>query len=642
MYIIEVIPLTAFPPQVPQILSYFYDQALPKGAVVEVQIQKKKAQAVVILSTPLERQKIALKKSAFQLKRLSKVLTDESQVSPRQFQTALWLAKHYYAPLGLSLKSVLPPFFNKRGYQTAHELIPEEISPSRLASPLPLFIGIRAYQIAKKLEPFIKKTVKTGGQVLILSPDTTTLNYLFESFKNLGDSAHLSSEISNADYYNIWQRVASGSCKIICATRIGLFLPFHNLRIITVEDPFHESYKSEMSPRYNTPDVALKIADFHGARTIFIAPIPDLNIAYAIDQRTFTLLQERQTSLPDTDIVDIGYERKTGNYSVFSRLLQKRLVNAIQAGERILLVSARRAYSGILTCHNCGTFVKCPNCEIPMRVHKTAESMLVCYHCSAYQSFPKNCANCHSAKLSPAGIAGSQKIQEQLTKFLSEQKIEDVESFILDSDLTRDDAREQELFETIKKTPRPIIIATQMIFSHRYRKQFDFIGIINADALMSNADFRAEERFFYQYEKLLDFQPARITIQTYNPENPVIVMATQENYRAFYKRELPNRKLLNYPPFSRLVKLTYAHTSATKASFEARALNEKLRMVIAQFNFGEKIKIFGPNPASIAREKNQYYYSIILKIDPEFRPLNNLLRFVPAQWHIDVDPRQML
>ena len=642
MFIIEVIPLITFPPQVSQILSYFYDQALPKGAVVKVQIQKKEVQAIVVLSTPLERQKITLKKSAFQLKKISKVLADESQVSSHQFQTALWFAKHYYAPLGLSLKSVLPPFFNKRGYQTTHELVHEEIPPSRLASPLPLFIEARAHQTARKLEPFIKKALKKAGQVLILSPDTTMLNYLFESFKNLGDSARLSSKISNADYYDIWRRVASGSCKIICATRIGLFLPFHDLRIIMVEDPFHESYKSEMSPRYNTSDVALKIADFHGARTIFIAPIPDLNIAYAIDQRTFTLHQERQVSLPDTDVVDIEYERKTGNYSVFSRLLQKRLIDAIRVKERILLVSSRRAYSGILICHNCGTFVKCPNCEIPMRVHKTAESMLVCYHCSAYQNFPKNCVNCHSTKLSPAGVAGSQKIQEQLTKFLSEQKIEDVESFILDSDLTQDDSQEQELFDAIKKSTQPIIIATQMIFSHRYQEQFDFIGIINADALMSNADFRAEERFFYQYEKLLDFQPARITIQTYNPENSAIMMAAQENYKAFYERELSNRKLLGYPPFSRLIKLTYAHTSATKASFEARALNEKLRMAIAQFNFGERIKIFGPNPASIAREKNQYHYSIILKIDPEFQPLASLLRFVPAQWHIDVDPHQIL
>ncbi len=642
MYVIEVIPLTVLPPQVPQILSYFFDQALPKGAVVEILIQKKKVVAIVVGSGSLEQQKISLKKSAFQLKKLTRVLTAEPQVSSLQFKIALWLAKHYYSPLGLALKTVLPPFFNKRGYTTNYELIHEEIPPAEQSTPLPLFIEARAHQTAAHLEPFIKKALEKNGQILILTPDTTTLGTLFESIKHLGDSARLTSDISNADYYDIWKRTASGTCKIVCATRVGLFLPFRNLWTIAVEDPFHESYKSEMSPKYNAPDAALKIAGLHGARTIFIAPIPNLNIAYTIEQKAFDVEKKREPLQPSTEIVDISYERKTGNYSLFSRLLQKHLLGALHAKERILLVSPRKGHSGILACQNCSTCIKCPNCDIPMRVHKTSESMLVCYHCSAYQSFPKSCVNCHSTKLSPAGIGGSQKIQEQLKRFLDEQKIENIPSFILDSDLTQDDSQEKELFEEVQKSEQSILIATQKIFSHRYTKRFDFIGIINADALMSNADFRAEERYFYQYEKLLDFQPSRITIQTYNPESKVIIHAASETYLEFYEQETKARKLLWYPPFSRLIKLTYAHGSEAKASFEARALNEKLRMAIAQFNLGEKVKLFGPNPASIAREQNTYHYSIILKVAVEFSPLDEILRFVPTQWQIDVDPRQMI
>ena len=122
MFVIEVIPLTILPPNVPQILSYFFDKKLERGAVVVVIIGSRSVKAIVIDSIPLTEHKLGLKKAEFQLKKLSEVLMETPQISDRQLRIALWLSKTYYSPLGICLKTVLPPFFLKKKFPILPEV----------------------------------------------------------------------------------------------------------------------------------------------------------------------------------------------------------------------------------------------------------------------------------------------------------------------------------------------------------------------------------------------------------------------------------------------------------------------------------------------------------------------------------------
>src|SRR3989344_8474508 len=116
MYIVEVIPLTLLPPNVPQILSYFSGLELSKGAIVEIPLNKRKVRAVVISSNSIEKNKLSLKKVDFQIKKINKVLFETPQISTYQLKLAVWLAKYYYSPLGYTLKTILPPFAFKKKY----------------------------------------------------------------------------------------------------------------------------------------------------------------------------------------------------------------------------------------------------------------------------------------------------------------------------------------------------------------------------------------------------------------------------------------------------------------------------------------------------------------------------------------------
>src|SRR3989344_5503840 len=185
-----------------------------------------------------------------------------------------------------------------------------------------------------------------------------------------------------------------------------------------------------------------------------------------------------------------------------------------------------------------------------------------------------------------------------------------------------------------------------MIFSHRYETKFDLIGVLNADSLTSTPDFRTEERFFYQIEKLLDFLPddrhdqsKKIFIQTYNPKSQTNLTASSGNYEDFYEKELEIRKKFSYPPYSRLIKLTFRHKYKDKALRESIILSERLKMAIMQMKLDQKIKLIDSYPSFTEKERGLFVYNIILKVLPELEDIKDILKYVPLNWSTDVDPR---
>ena len=644
MYIIEVIPLTILPQNVPQLLSYFFNEKLEKGAIVEVPIGSRKIPAAVVASNPLEDQKILLKKTDFQLKKIYRVVDKSSRISSQQFKIALWLSRYYYAPLGYCLKTVLPPFFLKKGYDVAP---PKEENGAIKRKPL--FLLFNATETLTNIMPFIKKATEELGQIALIVPDASTLQYFYKELSATYNVVMVNSGLNNKKLYDAWQKTASGKADVVLGTRQALFMPFKNLKLILVNDVLHEFYKSDMTPKYNTPELAKMIADLHGARTVFISPVSGVEYYYRLKNKEFDFLDTTRPREP-IKVVNMISELKSGNFSMFSRELKTLLFSTItqDKNKKILIFSPRRGHSGVLVCQNCGYTAKCPNCNVAFRVHKTTDLTLVCHHCSANQKMPAECSNCKSFKLKTVGPAGTQKIYEELQKLIQTSSVGKVPMLVLDADTVKNETEEEEIIKEVMSTRTSIIIATQMIFSHRYDMKFDLIGLLNTDSLINTPDFRTEENLFYQIERLFDFlpaqagQPENMVLQTYNPENQAIVAASQGNYKQFYKKELEIRKAFDYPPYSRLVKLTYKHKSRDKASYEARVLSGKLKMAIGQLGLAQKVKMIDSYPSSIEKERNFFIYNIVLKVLPGLQDLRDILKFVPSNWHIDVNPRSII
>ena len=646
MYIIEVIPLTILPSNVPQLLSYFFNKKLERGAVVEIPFGSRKIIAVVVASNPLEDQKILLKKTGFQLKKISNIVSEIPQINNNQFKIALWLSRYYYAPLGYCLKTVLPSFFLKRGYeitqQTAQQgdALPE--ARRRLAKPL--FILSNAKETLNNILPFLKRTVEIQGQVALVVPDTSTIEYFYEALAQNYEVVKISSSIPNKKLFGIWKKIASGKTDIILGTRQSLFMPFNNLKLVIVDDVLHEFYKSDMTPKYSTPNLAQMVANLNDARIIFVSPISGVENYYRLKNKNYELLDKTKYRSP-IKVVNMVEEIKNGNFSIFSRELKNQLLSAINPSnqnKKILIFSPRRGYSGILMCQNCGYAVKCKECGVAFRIHKTTDLIMVCHRCSRALKMPKNCPNCNSFKLKTQGPSGTQKIYEEVQRLIKNNGAEKIPVLVLDTDIIKNETEEEEIVEEIKNQKTSIIISTQMIFSHLYDIKFDLIGVLNADSLISTPDFKTEERLFYQTEKLLDFQPQNMLVQTYNTENLAILTASERDYKDFYDKELETRKVFSYPPYSRLIKLTFRHKYKDKASYEARILSGKLKMAIAQMKLDQKVKLIDSYPSFVEKERGLFVYNIVLKVLPELENLKDILKYVPSNWSIDVDPRSII
>lgn len=632
MQIVEVIPIAALPPQVPQLLSYYFNKPLLKGSVIEILIGNRRVSAVVISSTSVEEQKASLKRSDFQLKKISKITSEDPLVVVIQFKVALWLSKNYFAPLGLCLKTVLPSFFLKKNYElpvasASGQIKDDELKKSQFN---PTILLSRAKDIVKNIEPEIKKILKNKKQVLLIVPEIVTAKFFYDHFAGYYETAIVHSKVPVRQLYNNWNKISSGESEIVIGTRQSLFVPFNDLGLVVVVDPASEYYKSDMSPKYNTPDLAKKIAEIYSASLLFVSQIPDIVSYFFTKNGTNSLIDRRDDIKTEVKFENMVQEIKSGNFSIFSRELRNNLDNYIRDGKKVLLFSTRKGYSSYLVCENCGFYFNCPKCSIPFKVYRSPEKILRCHRCSTTEKIPEACPNCHSSNLKNAGFAGSEKIKEELTRILGNNDLKK-DIVVIDSDSHED----------LTQKESAIYIATQSIFSRRFNFKFDLIAIPNLDSLTTIPDFKTEENLFLQFGKLFDFQPAVIIGQTYNPDTRMMDLLKKGDYREFYDRELQARELFSYPPFSRLIKISFSSAYKNKAEYEARILGEKLKMAIIQRKMEERVKLIGPSPAFVEKEKSLYIYNIILKISPDQRP-DEILRFVPSHWRIDVDPRSIL
>jgi primosomal protein N' (replication factor Y) len=663
MYIIDVIPLALIPRNQTQILSYFNNEPISQGAVVEVALGTRKIKAVVISSDPIKNQKLIFKKNVdFKLKNIIRIINPEPQVSNWQLHIANYISSYYYAPLGICLKTVLPPFWGKRGYKI--NITEPKTKPEKISDKFE-FIKSDLKNHSDDYAGIIKEQLKLGKKVFLMVPENTAAQYFLERFSEL-KPLFISGGLSNKKFYEVWNGTESDEPCLIIGTRIGLFLPFSNLGVTIVDDESNEFYKSDMMPRYSAVEIAIEIAREHGAKLIIGDNVPRLETYSKISE--FIPASKSPGPGRSDKIINMVDEIKNANYSIFSRLLKQKIIDN---ESHLILYVPHRGHANFILCQKCGKSIKCPNCTTSLVLHKefagVPATKLLCHHCNYQIPEPKSCPGCGSFQLKPYGI-GTEKVVEELKKL--EKSLErasvynknitakKINVFRLDSDISQNLVeKEMKILDDFRKTKSSILVTTQIIFSYKYLLNAPIIGIINADTLINIPDFRAEEYLFKQIYNLGQMGDSLI-IQTHNPEDEAIKLASLGSLQEFMKQELESRKTFAYPPFAQFVKLSYRHKNPAKARSEARILFEKLKIALAPGRTGGQassqmktgIQILSLSPAFISKEHGNYIWNVILKSQiqisnnktEERKNRNEFLRFVPPGWTIDVDPKNII
>ncbi len=612
---------------------------------MRVPIGSRKILGVVIAATAVRQQKQQIKKSRFLLKPVDEILNPQAVISMPILRTAFWASEYFYAPLGLVIKTLVPPAFNKPTKkflkQLAERKVPKLDETRRVALAKKPILYCALHNEPAKIAFYryaIQKALKNRKSVLFLVPQLYKIEYFQKKIREL---------------QNI-------SC-VIGARSALAFLPL-NLGLIIVdeeESPFYKSF--DQQPYIHAKEIVLQLAHNTGAQVILGSDFPSFESLWKIKKGDYVLKKaESRKQKAESRIVDMREELKGGNYSILSRELQAQLKEVLAKNEQAILFINRKGLSTGLLCRDCGYVVKCPNCDVPMVYHQTytlypIPYTLICHHCGQKQKPPTLCPNCQSSRIKFIG-AGTQKVEQELRRICENSANGPSKCHVarLDTDVAPKWILQKKIFDDFRAKKYNILIGTQLMLKSPLLPKISLSAIVTVDPLFSIPDFRMPEQILHIIDKLRSVTLSKVIFQTYMLENYVIQYVlntlsktndTEVNVlNKFLENEFETRSALSFPPFSQLIKLVYQHKDPQKAEQEAQILKNKLQTQIANLALQTgDFQLLGPAPAFIARMKNRYIWQIMVKskiIDLKMR--NRVLRVIPSDWKIDVDPVEML
>ena len=484
----------------------------------------------------------------------------------------------------------------------------------------------------------IEHFLKQGKTAIMLVPEISLTPLMTNRFiARFGQKvAIMHSGLSDGEKYDEWRKIKRGEAQVVVGARSAIFSPLENLGVIIIDEEHETSYKQDSSPRYHARDVALLRAKKHGATLVLGSATPSLESRARAERKVYKLLRltkraNENAILPEIQVVDMRrfVNEKSAN---FSEVLLSKIQEKLAKKEQIILMLNRRGYSSFVMCRDCGFVVDCPNCDISLTLHMDTKT-LNCHYCGHIQGIPQTCPNCQSRKIKYYG-SGTQKVQEELEKILPEARI-----LRMDVDTTRTKNAHENILAKFGAGEADILLGTQMIAKGLDFPNVTLVGVINGDTGLNLPDFRASERTFQLLMQVAGRagradKKGEVLIQTFNPDHYAIKLAAQQDYEAFYTREMQFRRSLAYPPYYYTVQLLVSHRDenvAVKKSYEILSnLTEHLT---------EKAKILGPVPRPIARTHNLYHYQILVKYrfeDELENALNHVLELTQARENKDL------
>ncbi len=424
-------------------------------------------------------------------------------------------------------------------------------------------------------------------------------------------------------------------------TKKLVFAPFNNLKSIIIENEDSSKYISwGRRPYYDTRKIAVQLARIFKAKITLKSKLPSTETRYWARKKKYKLIiQNLKSRIQNSEIIDMREEIKSGNFSIISQELQKKL----RESRKSVLFISRRGTATFILCRDCGHVIKCPDCDAPLVLHRISNK-LICHHCGKEEKPPAFCPNCKGYRIKYFG-AGTQKVEVEIKKLFPK-----IEIFRLDSDIVKTPEQQQEIIKKFNiaagkadKLKKSILIGTQMLIEKNI-KPVNLVGIISIDAILNLPDYRSSERIFKILNQLQLISKKEFIVQTYNPENFAIRSAVDNKLKCFYNKEIENRKVLEYPPFSQIIKLSFEHKNQKKVEDEVKILFEKLKQQAKNFQLSiSNFQLLGPVPAFIPRVKGKYRWNIIIKSKAKnLKSRNKFLIIVPSTWSIEVDPKSLL
>jgi len=477
----------------------------------------------------------------------------------------------------------------------------------------------------------MEQYLKDGKQVLYLLPEIALTSQIIRRLqKHFGGYIGIyHSKFNQNERVEIWNKIKSGELKIVLGARSALFLPFADLGFVIVDEEHDTSYKQhEPAPRYHARDAAIYYASLFHAKVLLGSATPSVETYFnarptgssgqarpALSAKYGLVeLNERYAGLemPSIEIVDTKkILPKDRSKTIVSPVLQEQIKKSLHGNKQVILFQNRRGYSPYQVCQVCGWIPHCKYCDVSLTFHKLTNK-LHCHYCGTTYPLVVTCEACGSDQFVQRNF-GTEKIEEQLEEIFPDARVAR-----MDMDSVKGKKAHDNLIQLFEQNRIDILVGTQMVVKGLDFELVNLVGILDADSLLSFADFRVNERAFQLMEQVSGRAgrkdgEGKVMIQVANTKHPVLQFVQDHNYESFFNEEIEGRKRFAYPPYSRLIMVTFKHKMrevAVNASNQfANALQPK---------FGKYM--VGPAEPVVNRVRNQYLMELLFKL-PKDTPL---------------------
>ena len=501
-----------------------------------------------------------------------------------------------------------------KAQQTAFDGIKEGLSNSDVT----LLHGVTASGKTEIYIKLIEEYIQEDKQVLFLLPEialtTQLVQRLTDYFGNQVSVFH--SKYTNNERIEVWNRLLDNSehAKVVIGVRSALFLPFSKLGLIVVDEEHEPTFKQQdPAPRYHARDAAIVLAKQHDAKVLLGSATPSLETYFNVTKGKYQLvtLTERYGNvvLPEIELVDIKdkYFRKRMS-GHFSDVLLENITETLAKNEQVILFQNRRGFSSFLECLTCGHVPHCPSCDVSLTYYKF-KNHLKCHYCGYTMAVPLHCHSCNSVDLSTKGF-GTEQVEEELKQLFPDKKIGR-----MDQDTTKGKFGYERIIDAFKNQEFDVLVGTQMLAKGLHFDNVTLVGILNADNLLNQPNFRAYERAFQLLTQVAGRagrkeKKGKVIIQTFNPYHNTLQQVLSNNFVGMYKEQIYDRFNFKYPPYYRLIKITLKHRDFEKLKEGSLWMYNVLKQ---QLN----LPVLGPEEPAVNRIRNEYIRTIMIKIPVE-------------------------
>lgn len=632
--IVLPVPFDSFTYSVPDDMQ---DRVM-RGCRVVVPFGKSKIYTGVVLRTHHQQPQ------GVEVKPVMEVLDEQPVVTEQQFRFWQWIASYYICPLGDVFKAALPgamkpkdeaalkesvrgrrksDFFSPDG-ETGHVNVLNEaqaqalteIESSFQTKDITLLHGVTSSGKTEIYIHLIYKYMSEGKQVLYLLPEIALTTQITERLHSVfGDRMGVyHSRFSDAQRLNVYKRqVSDVPYQLIVGVRSSLFLPFQHLGLVIVDEEHDTSYKQqEPAPRYHARGAAMMLARMAGAKTLLGTATPAFETYHFARKGRYGYVQLTQRylgmQLPEIKVVDLKEQRKRKQMAgAFSMPLIEEIQAALARGEQVILFQNRRGFSHFIECRLCGWVPRCPHCDVSLTYHKNTQ-VLTCHYCGYTMRLPSKCPNCEEAHLADIGL-GTEKVEEQIKTLFPQAA-----TLRMDLDTVKTRAQCERVIHDFAAHKADILIGTQMVTKGLDFSNVSVVGILDANTMLNQPDFRSYERTFHLLAQVAGRAgrkntAGRVVLQTRTADSEIIRQIAANDYWGMFYQQMTERSTFHYPPFVRLIYVYLRHRDNSLLEHLAEDMAERLRQALGA-------RVLGPDCPPVSRIQSLYIRKIILKLEP--------------------------